>query len=289
MLAARVLCRAALGAPKAAAPLAAAAAAAAGGPWTSILESYAGKSLSHASFAVSGTTNTRDEGPYTPSRGLATDTTGPGSGPEPAGAGGFLALSTVHATLASACFIAPEIVANAFFPGVALPQGFQTQALVQLLGCGLAAGSASCFAVRQAAEHRALASPTAQRLQLGLLGFSAAAIGTHLMYAPAITVASLGTGAIVMGATGAAAYKSFTSATGAPPSPGGALSRYFGAIPDHLRISGAPSALYSLLTPVLAGAGASYLFFPAPLSERCLVLPRTQLLSFSGSLSVEGC
>lgn len=106
--------------------------------------------------------------------------------------------------------------------------------LVQLLGCGLAAGSASCFALKQYADAGALNSPTAQRLQLGLMGFSAAAIGTHLMYSPAITVASLASGAVVMGATGDVAYNSYKEKVGNLKI-GEVVGRYFGAVPDHLR------------------------------------------------------
>ena len=36
-------------------------------------------------------------------------------------------------------------------PGTALPQGFEAQALVQLLGCGLGAGAASSLALKQLA------------------------------------------------------------------------------------------------------------------------------------------
>jgi hypothetical protein len=43
---------------------------------------------------------------------------------------------------------------------------------------------------------------------------------------------------------------------------GNVLSRYFGAVPDHFNVTGVHSALYSLLTPTLALAGASYLFMP---------------------------
>lgn len=177
------------------------------------------------------------------------------------GGGGYMLLSLAHATAASLCFFMPEMIANLFFPGAALPQGFETQALVQLLGSGLAAGSASCYALKQFADNNDLNKPTAQRLQLGLMGFSAAAIGTHLMYSPAITISSLATGAVVMGTTGGIAYQSYTRAVG-PVKVGDVLYRYFGAVPDHLRIKNLQSGLFSLLTPTLALAGASYLAFP---------------------------
>lgn len=57
--------------------------------------------------------------------------------------------------------------------GAALPQGFQAQALVKLLGCGLGAGAAASFGLKQLAGSGQLASPTARRLQLGLMGCSA--------------------------------------------------------------------------------------------------------------------
>jgi hypothetical protein len=177
------------------------------------------------------------------------------------GGGGYMLLSFAHATAASICLFMPEMVANLFFPGAALPQGFETQALVQLLGSGLATGSAACYALKQFADNSDLKNPTAQRLQLGLMGFSAAAIGTHLMYSPAITISSLATGAVVMGTTGGLAYSSYTRAVG-PVKVGDVLSRYFGAVPDHLRIKNLQSGLFSLLTPTLALAGASYLALP---------------------------
>jgi hypothetical protein len=73
------------------------------------------------------------------------------------------------------CFVAPTALANFFFPGAALPQGFESQALVKLLGCGVAAGAASAFGLKQLTDSNQLASPTAQRLQLGLMGFSSGA------------------------------------------------------------------------------------------------------------------
>lgn len=177
------------------------------------------------------------------------------------GGGGYMLLSFAHATAASLCLFMPEMVANFFFEGAALPQGFETQVLVQLLGSGLAAGSASCYALKQFADNNDLNTPTAQRLQLGLMGLSAAAIGTHLMYSPAISIPSLATGAVVMGTTGGIAYQSYTRAVG-PVKVGDVISRYFGAVPDHLRITNLQSGLFALLTPTLALAGASYLAFP---------------------------
>jgi hypothetical protein len=48
----------------------------------------------------------------------------------------------------------------------------QLQVLSKVLACGLGAGSAACLALKQAADAGDLASPAAQRLQLGLMGFS---------------------------------------------------------------------------------------------------------------------
>lgn len=61
------------------------------------------------------------------------------------------------------------------FPGAgaALPEGVQTQTLSQVLACGVAVGSTACLALKQAGDAKALGHPTAQRLQLGLMGFSA--------------------------------------------------------------------------------------------------------------------
>ncbi len=56
--------------------------------------------------------------------------------------------------------------------GAALPQGFESQALVKLLGCGAAVGSAASLGLKQLTDGGQLASPTAMRLQLGLMGFS---------------------------------------------------------------------------------------------------------------------
>jgi hypothetical protein len=59
--------------------------------------------------------------------------------------------------------------------GAALPQGFESQALVKLLGCGAAVGSAASLGLKQLADAGQLGSPTAQRLQLGLIGFATGA------------------------------------------------------------------------------------------------------------------
>jgi hypothetical protein len=63
---------------------------------------------------------------------------------------------------------------------------------------------------------------------------------------------SLLAGAAVMGTTFAVPFQAYKSATGAAPAPGDVLARYVGAVPDHLRVSGAQSALYAALTPALA-------------------------------------
>ena len=188
---------------------------------------------------------------------------GPGAAvaEEPFGSGGFALLAAAHATLAVTAFMAPTAVANVFFPGTALPQGMQTQALIKLLGSGLAAGAASCYALKQAADAGALASPVAQRLQLGLMAFSSSAIALHLIYSPAITMASLLSGAAVMGATFAVPYQTYRRAVGAVK-PLDAVKRYVGAVPDHLRITGVQSGMYSLLTPTLALAGLAYVGMP---------------------------
>jgi hypothetical protein len=249
--------------------------------WTSILDSYTRRSTSSACFASSGVSQNRDKSPQEkkvsvlPATGAAAQrylTSSPiraaDSHPSSSamdtnvdGGGGYMLLSFAHATAASICLFMPEMVGNLFFPGAALPQGFETQALVQLLGSGLAAGSASCYALKQFADNDDLKNPTAQRLQLGLMSFSTAAIGTHLMYSPSITISSLATGAVVMGTTGGLAYSSYTRSLG-PVKVGDVLSRYFGAVPDHLRISNLQSGLFSILTPTLALAGASYFVFP---------------------------
>jgi len=261
--------------------------------WSSILDSYTRRNTSNACFASSGVSQDRDKRQHEgvksfgkvspdaaasllpvrkhPKRSLMTSSpvAAAASGyPSSSsmdtnidGGGGYLLLSVAHATAASLCLFMPEMIANFFFPGAALPQGFESQVLVQLLGSGLAAGSASCYALKQFADNNDLNKPTAQRLQLGLMGLSAAAIGTHLMYSPAISISSLATGAVVMGTTGGIAYQSYTRAVG-PVKVGDVISRYFGAVPDHLRITNLQSGLFSLLTPTLALAGASYLAFP---------------------------
>ena len=88
------------------------------------------------------------------------------------GSGGYSLLAAAHTGLAVGCFVAPTALANFLFPGAALPQGFESQALVKLLGCGVGVGAASALGLKQLADSNSLASPTAQRLQLGLMGFS---------------------------------------------------------------------------------------------------------------------
>lgn len=64
-----------------------------------------------------------------------------------------------------------------------------------------------------------------------------------------------------MGTTFALPYSAYVKHTG-PLKLGEVVKRYIGAVPDHLNITGLNSGLYSLLTPALAAAGASYLFMP---------------------------
>jgi len=164
----------------------------------------------------------------------------PGSGrgaalnADPSGGGGLALLGVAHATLAATAIVVPAAVANTFFPGSALPQGVATQALVQLLGCGLATGSATCFALKQAADDNDLKSPLAQRLQLGLMGFSLGAIALHVLYSPGITPVSMVSGAAVMGTPFGVPYQTYRKAVGSI-GPGEVLKRYIGAVPDHLR------------------------------------------------------
>lgn len=63
----------------------------------------------------------------------------------------------------------------------------------------------------------------------------------------------------MFGSTAAIAYRSYASVVGTRMGVGQTLARYFGAVPDLLRITTAPSALLALLTPTLALAGATYL------------------------------
>ena len=254
-----------------------------GASWTSVLESYGsrstfnvasicsqerneGKTNSSASFAASREKILGDNRQGTANRSVSSYTPGGGGGSsaidtDPVGGGGYMLLSGAHLSLGALCFLNPDAVANFYSPGSALPQGMQTQALVQLLGCGVLAGSASCYALKLAADRSELKSATAQRLQLGLMAFSAAAIGTHVMYSPSITMESLASGAAVMGATGGVAYSSYKKIVG-PVKVGEVVSRYLSAIPDHLRINNLQSGLFALLTPTLALAGASYLLLP---------------------------
>ncbi|KAL4425888.1 hypothetical protein ABPG75_009904 [Micractinium tetrahymenae] len=184
-----------------------------------------------------------------------------GAGDIQGGSGGYALLAAAHGGLAAAAFMAPTAIVNFFFPGAALPQGFQAQALAKLLGCGLGAGAAASFGLKQLADSNQLASPTAQRLQLGLMGFSAGNIALHALYSPSISGTSLMAGAAVMGLTFAVPYQHYVKTNGGLK-PVQAITSYFGAVPDHLNIKGLQSGLYSLLTPVLALAGASYLFAP---------------------------
>jgi hypothetical protein len=110
----------------------------------------------------------------------------------------------------------------------------QSQLLVKILGLGLATGAASSWGLKQACDNDALSSPAAQRLQLGLMGFSAAAIGVHLLYSPSITMTSLLSGAVVMGTTFAIPFQSYRRAVGNIGITD-VIGRYVGAVPDHLR------------------------------------------------------
>ena len=177
------------------------------------------------------------------------------------GSGGYSLLGAAHGGLALTAFLAPEIVVDFFMPGAALPEGFQPQALGQLLGAGFALPASAAIALKQQADKLQLSSTTSQKLQLALMGNSAAAIVLHLMYSPSITMASLLSGAAVMGTTFAIPFAHYTRLNGSLR-PMDVLRRYFGAIPDHLNINGLHSTLYSILTPVLALSGASYLFMP---------------------------
>ncbi|KAL4445732.1 hypothetical protein ABPG77_008931 [Micractinium sp. CCAP 211/92] len=251
--------------------------------WNSIFDEYAGRGVSRLAAAPPLTRREEDQSkgrwvhsggspamqqgstfndPDATAREAGRPTGGPGGpGGIQGGSGGYALLAAAHGGLAAAAFAAPTALVNFFFPGAALPQGFQAQALVKLLGCGLGAGSAACFGLKQLADSSQLASPTAQRLQLGLMGFSAGNIALHALYSPSISGTSLLAGAAVMGLTFAVPYQHYVKTNGGLK-PLEALGSYFGAVPDHFNIKGLQSGLYALLTPVLALAGASYLFAP---------------------------
>ncbi|KAL4859821.1 hypothetical protein ACK3TF_000096 [Chlorella vulgaris] len=185
------------------------------------------------------------------------------------GSGGYTLLAAAHLGLAATCFVAPEAVANLFFPDAAMPQGLEAQPLVKMLGCGAGLGSATSLGLKQLADGGQLASPTAQRLQLGLMGFSTGepvaviqgAIALHALYSASISGTALLAGAATMGVTLLVPLNHYV-VTNKGLKLGEAVTSYFGAVPDHFKVTGVQSGLYSLLTPVLALAGAGYLLAP---------------------------
>jgi len=212
----------------------------------------------------------------------------------------YTLLGLAHTSLAATAFVAPTALATLFFPtGAVLPQGFEAQALTKLFGAGLAIPAASCFALKQeetgeeeqeeeeeeeeeeqgqGAKQPQLQSQspsslsslraTTQRLQLGLMGVSISTIALHLLYSPQLPVSSILAGATVMGLTFYVPYQHYKKQHESVGGSGGLkiaeiVKSYVGAVPHHFKINNAQSALYSLLTPTIALAGASYLFMPS--------------------------
>lgn len=149
----------------------------------------------------------------------------------PDGRGIFTGLSLAHASLATAAFVVPGTVANALFPGVFVPQGLQTQALIRLVGCGLLGGAATCYALAKASPS---ASDTTRRLEAALMGFSAGSIITHVLYSPLLSTPSLLSGGLIMGATFAVPFQSYRIQDGTMHL-GSIVKDYFGALPDCFR------------------------------------------------------
>jgi hypothetical protein len=210
----------------------------------------------------------------------------------------YTLLGLAHTSLAATAFVAPTALATLFFStGAVFPQGFEAQALTKLFGAGLAIPAASCFALKQeetgeeeqeeeeeeeeqgqgAKESQLQSQPssslsssqeTTQRLQLGLMGVSTSTIALHLLYSPQLPVSSILAGATVMGLTFYVPYQHYKKQHESIGGSGGSkfgeiVKSYVRAVPHHFKINNAQSALYSLLTPTIALAGASYLFMPS--------------------------
>lgn len=205
----------------------------------------------------------------------------------------YTLLGLTQISLAATAFLAPTALATLFFStGAVLPQGFEAQALTKLFGAGLAVPAASCFALNQeetgeeeadleeeegqgAKQPQLESQPplslsslqtTTQRLQLGLMGISTSTIALHLLYSPHLPVSSILAGGTVMGFTFYVPYQHYKKpkeGIGGGLKIGNRMKSYIGAVPDHFKINNGQSALYSLLTPTLALAGASYLFMPS--------------------------
>ena len=137
--------------------------------------------------------------------------------------------------------------------------------LWRLLAATLFAGAASAFALKVAADRKALNDPVVVRLQLGFFWFALLAVGlhlAHLLFVKSLSIWGLVLGAALMGP--ALLLPSWTLVAGrglglaaAADSVGAALANVFA--PRRVTL---PVALYSLLTVVSTIAGLGYLILP---------------------------
>ena len=195
--------------------------------------------------------------PFTDARGSADE--------NETAAVGYGAVAVAHAALAIPMILKPQSVAEYMLGGAAVPGNVEQDHLFGLLAAGLLSGASAAWALKGCAERRDLDSPTAERLELGLMAMAGTALGVHLVHGKDLTANGLGAGAAAAALTlGVPAAGMMTTAPGRRRL-GSRIARFFdaaGRLFNFRRGFKLSTALYAAITPLFFGAGIAYVIAP---------------------------
>ena len=178
---------------------------------------------------------------------------------------GYAAVALAHVGLAAPLLFQPQSVAEYALGAASLPTNIEQDHLFGILAASLLAGASTAWALKGAADRHELETPTAERLQLGLIAMAGTALGVHLYHGRDLTNNGLGAGAAAAALTlGVPTARLLTTDRGRRRL-GSRIAGVFDAATrlfDFRRGFKASTALYAALTPLFFGAGVSYVVAP---------------------------
>lgn len=178
---------------------------------------------------------------------------------------GYGALSLVHLGLAVPLLLQPQSTAEYLLGTAAIPTNIEQDHLLGLLAAGLLGSASTAWALKGAADRRELETPTAERLQIGLIAMAVTALGVHIQHNRDLTNNGLGAGAAAAALTvGVPAARMLATERGRRRL-GSRIAGFFEAATNLFNFRRGfklSTALYAALTPLFFGAGAAYLINP---------------------------
>ena len=160
----------------------------------------------------------------------------------------------------------PQSTAEYLLGTAAIPTNIEQDHLLGLLAAGLLGSASTAWALKGAADRRELETPTAERLQLGLIGMAITALGVHIQHNRDLTNNGLGAGAAAAALTvGVPAARMLATERGRRRM-GSRIAGFFEAATNLFTFRRGfklSTALYAALTPLFFGAGAAYVINPS--------------------------